>query len=156
MARPRRELDLKRAVEAIARTDPVALSMDAVARELRLAKPTLYRLAGSREELVALCVDAEAERLLDRVHAAFAGAPAGDPGDRALAAMRAFAADSPAGFELLFGRRHPQARGAIRRLENRLADLLRRSGDAGDEPVSRAAALIGAAAGVVARERHPG
>ena len=114
MAPPRRQLDLKAAAAAVAAVDPALLSMDGVARSLGLAKPTLYRLAGSRDELVAACVEAEAERLHERLHHAFAEDV---PAAATLRAMRDFADDSPGGFELLFGRRHPEARPALRRLE---------------------------------------
>ena len=42
--------------------------MGEIARRLGVAKPTLYRMAGSREELIAISVDAEAERLLEQIH----------------------------------------------------------------------------------------
>ena len=150
MAPPRRQLDLRAAAAAIAATDPASLTMAGVARSLGLAKPTLYRLAGSRDELVAACVEAEAERLHERLHRAFADDV---PAAAALRAVTEFADDSPGGFELLFGRRHPEARPALRRLEDRLADLIRRATP--DDPPARpdlsAAALLGASAGVAAR-----
>jgi AcrR family transcriptional regulator len=150
----RRELDLRRAAEALADERDPALTMAAVARRVGVAKPTLYRLARSRAELIQACIDAEAERLLDQLYAAF-GRGGGD-GRLAvvLDAFGRFRDDSPGGLRLLFGGRHPEARAAVRRVEDRVNDLLRREARAaGDDPppASTASALIGAAAAVTLR-----
>jgi AcrR family transcriptional regulator len=130
------------------------MPMAEIARRVGLAKPTLYRLARSRDELLTACVDAETERLHERLHAAFTDPGyAGEAAEAVLLAVAGYAADSPGGFGLLFDRRVPDSRAAIRRLENRLADLLRRTG-AEAEPVAlelSAAALLGAASAVVVR-----
>lgn len=132
MARPRRQLDFRSVAEAL--TDPSLerASMDGVARHLGVAKPTLYRMAGSREELISLSIDAEAERLLERIHRG------GLPG------FFAFVRDSPAGFVLLFGDRYPEARQAVRRVEHRLGSQL------GESTVT-AAGLLGLVAGIARR-----
>jgi AcrR family transcriptional regulator len=130
MARRRKQLDLRAVAAAL--SDPAFehASMAEVAARLGVAKPTLYRMAGSREELIAISIDAEAERLLEHVQR------------NGLAGVLHFARESPAGFVLLFGDRYPQARPAVRRVENRLA---RES----SEPV--AAGLLGFMVGVVRR-----
>jgi AcrR family transcriptional regulator len=143
MAAERRQLDLRKAATALAGD---ALTMAAIAREVGVAKPTLYRLAGSREALVGLCVDAEAERLLGHLHAAWDDVDAG---------VRAFASDSPGGLVLLFGGRHREARAAVRRIEDRLADLLRRAGWDGDATLE-AARLLGAAGAAALRAAEDG
>ena len=77
--------------------------------DLGVAKPTLYRMAGTPRGADRLSIDAEAERLLEQIHR---GGPPGFFPSRA---------SSPAGFVLLFGDRYPEARQAVRRVENRLA-----------------------------------
>jgi AcrR family transcriptional regulator len=144
MPRPRKQLDFRAAAEALTAPSAEVATMAAIARRLEVAKPTLYRMAGSREELVQLCVDAEAERLLEQLHRA--GGVSGFLG---------FVEDSPAGFLLLFGERYPEARQAVRRVENRLRDALRRELRAAGRPARRAellaAGLLGLVAGVARR-----
>jgi AcrR family transcriptional regulator len=143
MPRPRKQLDFRAAAEALTAPGAEHASMAAIARRLEVAKPTLYRMAGSREELVQLCVDAEAERLLEQLHRA-----------GGISGFLGFVADSPAGFTLLFDGRHPQARQAVRRVENRLGDDLRRQGV--PQAQTLAAGLIGLAAGVARRALEDG
>jgi AcrR family transcriptional regulator len=102
--------------------------MAAIARRLGIAKPTLYRMAGSRDELIALSIDAEAERLAEAIHR---DGPHG---------VFSFAEADPAGFMLLFGGRYPQARRVLARVERRLR-----------MPPLTAAAFLGAAAAVALR-----
>jgi hypothetical protein len=109
--------------------------MAAIAGRLGVAKPTLYRIAGSRAALISLSIDAEAERLVERVHRG--GIPA----------FFEFARESPAGFVLLFGDRYPEARQAVRRVENRLA---RESSE------NVAAGLLGLVAGIARRALEDG
>lgn len=137
MARARKQIDFRVLAEALTDPAPDAAPMDAIAARLGIAKPTLYRLAGSRAELVRIAVDAEGERLLEQVHR---------HGPRGL--FR-FADESPAGFLLLFGGRYPEARQAVRRVENRLRDSLVR-----DAPV--AAGLLALAAGMARRAVEDG
>src|SRR3954468_20516744 len=132
--RPR--LDLRAAAGALADGEP---TMAQVAARLGVAKPTLYKLAGSRDELVRTCVETEAERVLGHLHEA-----GPEPGlDRVTGALEAYARDSPGGFRLLFERRGPDVEDALRRLETRLGGL-------------RGAALLGAAAAIVSRARVDG
>ena len=132
----RRRLDLRAAAAVLADGE---VTMNDVAGRLGVAKPTLYKLAGSRDALVRTCVETEAERLLGHLH----------DHDDAVRAMAAYADDSPGGFRLLFGRRDAIAQEAVRRLETRLAELR------GVAPL-RAAAELGAAAAVVERARVDG
>jgi AcrR family transcriptional regulator len=134
VARPRKQLDFRAVAAAL--TDPSLerADMDAIAGRLGVAKPTLYRMAGSREELIAISIDAEAERLLAAVHR-----------DGAEGFFR-FVEDAPAGFLLLFGGRYPESGQAVRRVENMLARTLRQGGA---HRGLAAAAFVAAAAAVV-------
>jgi AcrR family transcriptional regulator len=127
----RRRLDLRAAAAVLAEGEP---TMAEVAARLGIAKPTLYKLAGSRDDLVRACLETEAERLLGHLHSRR---------DDVRAAVEAFADESPGGFALLF---ECSTTGTRRRLETRLAEL------AGCSPVD-AAALLGGAAGAVSRAR---
>ena len=122
--------------------------MAAIARRLGVAKPTLYRMAGSREELIGVCVDAEGERLLEQIH------------HGGFRAFFMFVEDSPAGFALLFGGRYPQSRQAVRRVENRLRDALAREARASGTRLEHAdlvaAGLLALAAGVALRAFEEG
>jgi AcrR family transcriptional regulator len=141
----RRELDLAAAAAALVPDGTDLPSMAAIARAVGVAKPTLYRLAGSRDELVVLCIDAEAERLIGHLHETFANGSARDASDLVDAAVERYAAESPGGLELLFGGRYPPARDAVRRVEDRLTALLRRrSGALPRTSVVDAARLLGA------------
>jgi AcrR family transcriptional regulator len=130
--RPR--LDLRAAAAALADGEP---TMAEVAARLGVAKPTLYKLAGSRELLVRTCVETEAERVLGHLDDSDAGLP------EVTRALDAYADDSPGGFRLLFERRGPEVEDVLRRLETRLGGL-------------RGAALLGAAAAIVSRAREEG
>jgi AcrR family transcriptional regulator len=153
-----RQLDLRRAAAALARHGVERASMSTVARELGMAKPTLFKLAGSREALVEACVDAEAERLLEHVHAAFGRAVDASPQRRVaegfLGVFR-YARESPAGLAILFDSGHAASRAAVRRVEDRMRDLLRREARAGGRELPDAdllaAALLGVAAAVAPR-----
>lgn len=149
MPRPRKQLDFRAAAEALTAPDAEHATMAAIARRLDVAKPTLYRMAGSRQELLRICVDAEAERLLEQLHRA-----------GGLRGFAAFAEDSPAGFVLLFGGRYPEARQAVRRVENRVRDLLvrrlREGGQAVEHAELLAAGLLGLAAAAARRAMEDG
>lgn len=163
----RRHLDLRAAAAALAHAPPEKTTMAGVARALGVAKPTLYRLARSRAELIAACVEAEGERLVEHLHAAFSPDQAGAQAPSAARideALERFAADSAGGFALLFEGVHSQSRPAVRRAEDRLRELLRRTGQASGPGVvlghqdgtvrsADAAALLGAA---VAHRRRRG
>ena len=136
MARARKQLDFQALAAAL--TDPSVdpPDMAGIARRLGVAKPTLYRMTGSREELIALSIDAEAERLLEAMH------HDGTDG------FFTFVADNPAGFLLLFGGRYPASRQAVRRVENRVRDGLRRDPDRRED--LGPADVANVAAGIVA------
>jgi hypothetical protein len=112
----------------------------------------------AREALVEACVDAEAERLLEHVHAAFGRAVDASPQRRVaegfLGVFR-YARESPAGLAILFDSGHAASRAAVRRVEDRMRDLLRREARAGGRELPDAdllaAALLGAAAAVAPR-----
>jgi len=129
MARPRKKLDLVAVAETLAATSADRVTMDRLADLLNVAKPTLYRMAGSREELIALSIDAETERLLERIAA------------DGIAGVFRFATASPAGFALLFGDGYPEARPAVRRVENRVSLLVAESSAAAN-PDAVAAGLL--------------
>jgi len=133
----RRSLDLRAAAAALADGEP---TMAEIAARLGMAKPTLFKLAGSREALVRTCVETEAERALGHLFE-HAGAEATLAG--VTAALDAYGRDSPGGFRLLFERRGRHVEGSLRRLETSLGGL-------------RGAALLGAAAAVVSRAREDG
>ncbi|MGH2836898.1 MAG: TetR/AcrR family transcriptional regulator [Thermoleophilaceae bacterium] len=135
MARRRKQLDFRAVAEALTQPSTERVSMADIARGLGVAKPTLYRMAGSREELIAISIDAEAERLVEQIHR---GGPT---------AVFQFARESPAGFVLLFGDRYPEARQAVRRVEARLA---RDSSDVA------AAGLLGLVTGIARRAMEDG
>jgi AcrR family transcriptional regulator len=139
----RRRLDLKAAAAVLAEDDGV--TMAEVAARLGMAKPTLYRLAQSKDALRRACLDAEAERLLGHLHATL---DEDDPLGGALHAMSAFAGESPGGFRLLFAR---PAADVVDRLEQRVAEQLRGR----EHPDLLAAAVLGAAAAVVSRLNPP-
>jgi AcrR family transcriptional regulator len=156
MPRGPRRLD-HRAASAVLAQGPT-VTMSEVATQLGVAKPTLYRLAGSKEQLVRECVDAEAERLLDFLHGALADTEGASGLDMATAGLRAverYADDSPGGFRLLFERRGPEAQDAVTRLEIRLAEMLRRNAlQAGRSPRHTdllGSALLGATVAIVSR-----
>jgi AcrR family transcriptional regulator len=79
-----------------------ALTMQAVAREVGVRAPSLYKRVASRDALVGLIVETAALELADEIDAVVAG---DDPAEdlRALAGtFRAFARSHPATFPLLF------------------------------------------------------
>jgi AcrR family transcriptional regulator len=123
----RRRLDLRAAAAVLADGE---VTMNDVAGRLGVAKPTLYKLAGSRAELLDTCVEAETERLLGHLHGAVGLA-------EVVRAVDAYERDSPGGFRLLQTRE-------LRRVEARLG------GDV------RAAALLGAALAAVSCAREQG
>jgi AcrR family transcriptional regulator len=70
MPRPRAQLDTAALARAFAVGGLHGTPIDDVAAAAGVAKPTLYARGGSKEELYALAVDAEAERLLERLDGA--------------------------------------------------------------------------------------
>jgi AcrR family transcriptional regulator len=69
MPRPRAQLDTAALARAFAAHGP-ATPIDDVAAAAGVSKPTLYARGGAKEELFALAVDAEAERLIERLDGA--------------------------------------------------------------------------------------
>ena len=136
----RARLDLRAVARTLAEHPGDTITMAEIAGRLRVAKPTLYRMAGSKASLLDACLDAEAERLLDHLRDAAALEPL-------LGALESYAHDSPGGFALLFERPAPGAELRVRRVEGWLADRLHvRAGIA--------AALLAAAAALVAAARR--
>ena len=64
MPRPRASLDTAALARAFAADGLHGTSIERVAAVSGLAKPTLYARGGDKEELFALAVEAEVERLL--------------------------------------------------------------------------------------------
>jgi AcrR family transcriptional regulator len=126
---------VREVARALAELGAEGASMDELARRAEVAKPTLYAHYGSREALVAACIDTEAERLLDQLERQ---PPAG--------ALGAYAASSPA-WPLLLRSEHPAARGARRRIADRVARGL--TGTSALAPALLAAAFLAAAAALL-------
>lgn len=144
----RRRLDLRLVARLLADGPPETITMAAIARGAGVAKPTLYRLAGSRRELVDSCLDAEVERLIGFLHEELARLAAdAPPSDAVVIAVGRLALDSPGGFRLLFEQRVDGAESRIRRAESVLAGLLRGTAS----PQIAAAARLGAAAAAISR-----
>jgi AcrR family transcriptional regulator len=68
--RPRAQLDTAALARAFAADGLHGTSVERVAAAVRLAKPTLYQRGGDKEELFALAVEAEVERLIERLEGA--------------------------------------------------------------------------------------
>ena len=98
----------------LTREGPAAVSLRAIAREMGMSAPALYRYYSSHEELVAALVADYAGELRSVLGTACDAVPEEDlPGRvRAVAlGLRAWATASPAAFGLLFGRADPTAPG---------------------------------------------
>jgi AcrR family transcriptional regulator len=106
--RPRASLDTAALACAFAADGLHGTSIEHVAAVAGLAKPTLYARGGDKEELFALAVEAEVERLLDRFE--------GDGRTSDLArALDAHAREAPEGLRLLLvTARHRSSRVAAR------------------------------------------
>lgn len=136
-------------VEAFAADGIHGVGMVEIARASGVAKPTLYRVHPSKAALFLACVEAEVERLLERLYGAWAdalaeaGGAAGAGASRrtplaaaiaALArALLAHADERPAAFRLLFATADHRGSavaddvaGALDRIVDRLAELLAR------------------------------
>ena len=70
MPRPRAQLDTAALARAFAADGLHGTPIDRVAAAAGLAKPTLYARGGDKEELFALAVEAEVERLIARLEGA--------------------------------------------------------------------------------------
>jgi AcrR family transcriptional regulator len=105
--RPRASIDTAALVRAFAAEGLHGTPIERVVEACGVAKPTLYARGGDKDELFALAVEAEVERLLDRLD----GPPA--------RALDDHLRESPAGMRLLLvtGRvGSPRAEAALERL----------------------------------------
>lgn len=109
------EIDTTRLVEVFAGDGLHGVGIVEIARATGVAKPTLYRAYSSKDALFLAAVEAEVERLLERLYAAWSDAlaparadvaPGRDPLASAIAALAAalitYGEEQPAGFRLLF------------------------------------------------------
>jgi len=104
MARPRAKLDASALADAFAADGLHGTSSVQLARAVGVAKPTLYVHGESKEALFLRAVEAEVERVLDRLQAAAAATAGRSARDRATAAALALlehAAARPTGARLL-------------------------------------------------------
>lgn len=83
------EIDTRRLVEAFAPDGLHGVGMVEIARAAGVAKPTLYRSHPSKDALFLACVEAEVERLLERLYEAWAAALATGPAMSGVAGVRA-------------------------------------------------------------------
>lgn len=70
MSRPRSSIDLRAVATAFAPDGLHGVSASEVAQRAGIAKPTLYAHGRSKDAVFLACVEAEVERLLNRLHAA--------------------------------------------------------------------------------------
>ena len=123
-------------IKAVARAQMAAegtagVTLRAIAREMGMTAPALYRYFGSRDELVTALVTDAYDALADAMEAAVAEVPAGGHADRMLAAFAAFrrwGLRHPTEFALVFGSPIPgyQAPEATRPAGERYTGLLLR------------------------------
>lgn len=162
MPRPRARLDYAAVAAAFAPDGLHGVSAGEVARRAGIAKPTLYAHGRSKDAAFLACVEAEVERLLDRLYEAQEEAGGLTPRQRIAALAQAV---------LEHGREHPEAArllhvtarhssstvaadvdAALARVPARIAAALRH--DAGPERASQiGTALLGATA-ALAFDRH--
>ena len=132
----RAEIDSLRLVEAFAPDGLHGVGVVELARAAGVAKPTLYRLHASKDAAFLTCVEAEVERLLERLYATYARTLDGSL-ERALTALArallAYADEEPAAFRLLLvtaahrtSTVADDVAGAIDRIVDRLGELLAR------------------------------
>lgn len=158
MSRPRARLDQAAVAAAFAPDGLHGVSASEIARQAGVAKPTLYAHGRSKDAVFLACVEAEVERLLDRLYVA-------QERTRQLTARQRIAALAQAVLE--HGREDPSAArllhltarhrsssvagdvdAALARLPARIAAALR--GDAGPERAAQIGAALLAAAGALA------
>lgn len=136
MARPRARLDLAALADAFAPDGLHGVTASELAAAIGVAKPTLYVHGTSKETLFLRAVEAEVERVVDRLHGAERATVGRPARDRATAAVRALldhAAARPAGARLLHRTAHHASsdvardvQATLRRVPDRMADGLRR------------------------------
>jgi AcrR family transcriptional regulator len=130
--RPRAQLDTAALARAFVPGGLHGTSIETVAAAVGLAKPTLYARGGDKEELFALAVEAEVERLLDRLSGGLIDLA------RALDDHRR---EAPEGARLLFATARLDGSERVLRSLRRIRAAL--TAALGDEVL--AAALVGAA-----------
>ena len=133
MPRPRAFLDTAALARAFAADGLHGTPIERVAAAAGLAKPTLYARGGDKEELFALAVEAEVERLLSRFEG---GARVPD----LARALDAHAREAPDGLRLLLLTARHRSSGVAARVERSLRRVFDALG--GD---AAAAALLGGA-----------
>ena len=133
-------IDLEAVAAALAELGPERATSSELARAAGVAKPTLYAHFGSRDGILEACVQREAERLLDHIHAH------ADPG----VALAAYAGES-AGWALVLLSRHRVAVATRARIAGRIATG--RDGASGLSPPLAARAFLAAAPVVLALEK---
>ena len=104
MARPRAQIDAALLADAFAADGLHGTTSRRLAAATGVAKPTLYAHGGSKEALFLRAVEAEVERVLDRLHAAeraSAGRSARDRAEAAALALLDHASARPLGARLL-------------------------------------------------------
>lgn len=163
----RATIDFQRLAAAFAPDGLHGVSVDEIARVAGVAKPTLYRDHGSKEDLFAACVAAEVERLLERIYVAYArsvDAPLPAALSALAKALLRYAQEQPASFRLLFvTAAHRSSSVAeevaqtLERIADRVAELLARHPAWPDDADAEltAVALVSTAAGLVRRAREP-
>lgn len=170
------EIDTRRLVEVFAPDGLHGVGMVEIARATGVAKPTLYRSHPSKDALFLACVEAEVERLLERLYGAWTGALAGADADVqrsqlavAIAALArellAYGDEQPAGFRLLFTTAAHRGStvaddvaGTLDRIVDRLTELLARHPAWHADPADAelvAGLLPAAAANALRRSEEP-
>lgn len=159
MARPRSSIDQKAVAAAFAPDGLHGVSAGEVAERAGIAKPTLYAYGKSKDAVFLACVEAEIERLVDRLYAAGARTREAPLSARASAIALAIIDHSradPAAFRLLnVTARHTTSSvaqkvdDALDRIPTLIAGVLRRdvprAEDGSDPAMTLALALHGAA-----------
>ncbi|MDA1358990.1 TetR/AcrR family transcriptional regulator [Glycomyces luteolus] len=99
--------EIKRvALALLAEGGPDAISLRAIAREMRMTAGALYSYYGTRDELITALTSDMYTSLVDKTEAARDAHPAEAPAARLLAwgeAFRSWAVANPAGFRLVYG-----------------------------------------------------
>lgn len=130
------DLDTRRLVAVFAPDGLHGVGMVEIARAVGVAKPTLYRNHPSKDALFLAAVEAEVERLLERLYETWSDALSLPLADAIAALARAlldYGDEQPAGFRLLFTTAaHERSTvaddvaGTLDRIVDRLTELLAR------------------------------
>lgn len=127
-------------------------TMEAIATEAGVRKPNLYRQFASKEEAFVAVVERECDRLeefLFRAYAASAGLPTEELAQECVGAFFEFAEEHPDSFRLIFTGDRPAAPEisdrvglALRRIAEKVEQILRREFAQNDVTAQRGAALF--------------